>query len=100
MLLSAASAVCWLCAYAAWRATRPGWDSVLLVGPAVLVALALEARVPVPEDPNAYGYFQVVDPDGPPYLLVDVALTSLAVLVGLGIPTLALLRYRRGRAAG
>lgn len=94
-LLAAAAAVVWLCGCAAWRATRPGWDAVLLTGPSVVAALLAEVLVPVPDDPNAYGFFQLVDPEGPPYVLVDLGLVVLALLVGLGVPTWALLRSRR-----
>ena len=96
VLLAAAAAVVWLCGYAAWRATRPGWDLALLTGPLVLAALVAEALVPVPDDPSSYGFFSYEAIEGPPYVWVDLLLAAGAVAVGLGVPTLALLRSRRG----
>jgi hypothetical protein len=96
VLLAATAAVGWLCVFAAVRSLRPGFDAVLLTGPAVLGALAAEwATVPSYDDEGTYSYIALAPFSRAPVLL-DAALGTAAVLVGLAIPTLIWLRSRRG----
>ena len=95
VLLAATAAVCWLCVFAAVRAQRPRFDPVLLVGPVVLAAIATEWAAGPSADEGTYSYLSIVPLEPGPYLR-DLVLAVLAVLVGLAIPTWALLRSRRG----